>query len=60
MALTLEVAAVRIDANAITVTDGVLGGVEQDSTTAAVEQGTQRLREVLAGRTPQPTPGGVE
>ncbi|MFD7702868.1 hypothetical protein [Streptomyces caelestis] len=58
--LTLEVAAVQIGANAITVTNGGLGGVDQDSTTAAVEQGTQRLQEVLAGRTPQPTPSGVE
>ncbi|MFE2278163.1 hypothetical protein ACFXAE_13115 [Streptomyces sp. NPDC059454] len=58
--LTLDVAAVRIGANAITVTNGGLDGADHDSTAAAVEQGTQRLREVLAGRTPQPTPSGVE
>jgi hypothetical protein len=58
--LTLDVAVVRIGANAITVTNGGLDGADHDTTSTAVEQGTQRLREVLAGRTPQPTPSGVE
>ncbi|MFI1418110.1 hypothetical protein ACH4VX_08955 [Streptomyces sp. NPDC020731] len=58
--LTLDVAAVQIGANAITVTNGGTGGADHDATSAAVEQGTQRLQEVLAGRTPQPTPSGVE
>ncbi|MEW2074392.1 hypothetical protein ACFZAG_29715 [Streptomyces sp. NPDC012403] len=58
--LTLDVAAVQIGANAITVTNGGTGGADHDTTSAAVEQGTQRLREALAGRTPQPTPSGVE
>ncbi|WP_081238249.1 hypothetical protein [Streptomyces viridosporus] len=58
--LTLDVAAVRIGANAITVTNGGLDGADHDTTKAAVEQGTPRLEDVLAGRTPQPTPSGVE
>ena len=58
--LTLDVAAVQIGANAITVTNGGTDGADHDTTSAAVEQGTQRLQEVLAGRTPQPTPSGVE
>ena len=58
--LTLDVAAVRIGADAITVTNGGLDGADHDTTRAAVEQGTPRLEDVLAGRTPQPTPSGVE
>ncbi|KAF3469814.1 hypothetical protein [Streptomyces sp. Tu 3180] len=58
--LTLDVAAVQVGADAITVTNGGLDGADHDTTRAAVEQGTQRLTEVLAGRTPQPTPSGVE
>ncbi|AZM64144.1 MULTISPECIES: hypothetical protein [unclassified Streptomyces] len=58
--LSLDVAAVRIGTSAITVTNGGLDGADHDTTTAAVEQGTQRLQEVLAGRTPSPTPSGVE
>ncbi|MER7491005.1 hypothetical protein ABTY20_35045 [Streptomyces sp. NPDC126497] len=58
--VTLDVAVVQVGANAITVTNGGTGGVDHDATSTAVEQGTQRLREVLAGRTPQPTPSGIE
>ncbi|MFF9488341.1 hypothetical protein [Streptomyces sp. NPDC014676] len=58
--LTLDVAVVQIGANAITVTNGGLDGADHDATTAAVEQGTPRLQAVLAGRTPTPTPSGVE
>lgn len=58
--LTLDVAAVRIGENAITVTNGGLDGADHDTTSTAVEQGTQRLQAVLAGRTPTPTPSGVE
>lgn len=58
--LTLDVAAVQIGANAITVTNGGLDGAKHDSTSTAVEQGTERLQEVLAGGTPQPTPSGIE
>ncbi|MFI8306424.1 hypothetical protein ACIF80_23880 [Streptomyces sp. NPDC085927] len=58
--LTLDVAAVRIGTDAITVTNGGLDGANHNSTEAAVGQGTPRLEEVLAGRTPQSTPTGVE
>ncbi|MDN3270652.1 hypothetical protein [Streptomyces sp. MA15] len=58
--LSLDVAAVQIGADAITVTNGGLEGVDHDTTSAAVEQGTQRLQEVLAGRTPSPTPSGID
>ncbi|MEU3949725.1 hypothetical protein [Streptomyces sp. NPDC029526] len=58
--LTLDVAAVQVGANAITVTNGGLDGAAHDSTDAAVTQGTPRLMEVLAGGTPQPTPSGAE
>ncbi|MEQ8146154.1 hypothetical protein [Streptomyces sp. OP7] len=57
--LSLDVAAVQIGADAITVTNGGLDGADHDTTSAAVEQGTQRLQEVLAGRTPSPTPSGI-
>ena len=58
--LTLDVAVVQIGANAITVTNGGLAGADHDTTSTAVEQGTPRLQAVLAGRTPTPTPSGVE
>ncbi|MDT0403384.1 hypothetical protein [Streptomyces edwardsiae] len=58
--LTLDVAVVRIGADAITVTNGGLGGAGHDATKAAVQQGTQRLKDVLAGGTPTPTPSGIE
>ncbi|MGW7301580.1 hypothetical protein [Streptomyces sp. NPDC054829] len=51
--LTQEIAVVRVDDNAITVTAGGLDGVEDDSTEEAVENGTPRLEDVLAGKTPQ-------
>ncbi|MEV5088146.1 hypothetical protein AB0N18_09425 [Streptomyces griseoincarnatus] len=57
--LSLDVAAVQMGANAITVTNGGLDGADHDTTSAAVKQGTQRLQEVLAGRTPSPTPSGI-
>ncbi|MBT3149421.1 hypothetical protein HTV45_00590 [Streptomyces sp. CHD11] len=57
--LTLDVAAVQLGADAITVTNGGLDGAGHDTTSTAVEQGTKRLEDVLAGRTPQPTPSGV-
>ncbi|MFI5566974.1 hypothetical protein ACIA6T_06290 [Streptomyces sp. NPDC051740] len=58
--LTMDVAVVQIGANAITVTNGGLDGADHNATSAAVEQGTPRLQEVLAGRTPTPTPSGIE
>ncbi|GGW96361.1 hypothetical protein [Streptomyces lomondensis] len=54
--LTLDVAAVRVGNNAITVTAGGLDGDEQDSTGQAARLGTQRLEDVLAGRTPAASP----
>ncbi|MGA5877263.1 hypothetical protein ACPC3D_15815 [Streptomyces cellulosae] len=57
--LSLDVAAVQIGADAITVTNGGLDGADHDTTSAAVKQGTQRLQEVLAGRTPSPTPSRI-
>ena len=58
--LTLDVAVVQIGADAITVTNGGLGGAGHDATKAAVQQGTQRLKDVLAGGTPTPTPSAIE
>ncbi|MCI3270527.1 hypothetical protein [Streptomyces cylindrosporus] len=55
--LTLNVAAVRVGDDAITVTAGGLDGGEEDSTERAVRQGTQRLEDVLAGKTPTANPG---
>ncbi|MFH9002471.1 hypothetical protein ACH4E5_04400 [Streptomyces afghaniensis] len=58
--LTLDVAAVRVGDDAITVTAGGLDGGESDSVQQAVRLGTQRLKDVLAGRTPSPNPGEVD
>lgn len=44
--LTLDVAAVRVGDDAITVTNGSLGEVPSDATWAAVETGARRLEEV--------------
>ncbi|MDN0200133.1 hypothetical protein [Streptomyces sp. S.PNR 29] len=55
--LTLDIAAVRVGADAITVTAGGLAGGEDDSMEQAARQGTQRLQDVLAGKTPSPQPG---
>ncbi|MGW6542629.1 hypothetical protein ACWGBH_07220 [Streptomyces massasporeus] len=54
--LTLDVAAVRVGDDAITVTAGGLDGDENDSTQQAVRQGTQRLEDVLAGKSPAASP----
>ncbi|MET9758959.1 hypothetical protein ABZ016_07875 [Streptomyces sp. NPDC006372] len=54
--LTLDVAAVRVGDDAITVTAGGLDGGEQDSVDQAVKLGTQRLKDVLAGKTPSSNP----
>ncbi|MEU3556257.1 hypothetical protein [Streptomyces fragilis] len=53
--LTLAVAVVRVGTNAITVTQGGVDGARASTTRSAVQQGTQRLEEVLAGRTPAPS-----
>ncbi|MFJ1605417.1 hypothetical protein ACIOHS_18905 [Streptomyces sp. NPDC088253] len=49
--LTLDFAAVRVGDRAVSLTNGGLGGAAQDSTQQAVQVGTQRLQDVLAGRT---------
>ncbi|WP_086564033.1 hypothetical protein [Streptomyces africanus] len=54
--LTLDVAAVRVGDDAITVTAGGLDGGESGSVGQAVRLGTQRLKDVLAGKTPTPNP----
>ncbi|MFE1251297.1 hypothetical protein [Streptomyces sp. NPDC058735] len=54
--LTLDIAAVRVGDDAITVTAGGLDGGQKDSVDQAVKQGTQRLKDVLAGKTPSPNP----
>ncbi|MFE7901175.1 hypothetical protein ACFU3E_27470 [Streptomyces sp. NPDC057424] len=54
--LTLDVAAVRVGDDAITVTAGGLDGGESDSVEQAAELGTQRLKDVLAGRSPAASP----
>ncbi|WP_217207998.1 hypothetical protein [Streptomyces sp. AC550_RSS872] len=58
--LTLDIAAVRVGNNAITVTSGGLDGDEHDSMEQAVQLGTQRLKDVLAGKTPAASPSEIE
>ncbi|MFE6407427.1 hypothetical protein ACFVOR_10840 [Streptomyces sp. NPDC057837] len=58
--LTLDVAAVRVGDDAVTVTAGGLDGGEDDSVGQAAKLGTQRLKDVLAGRTPAPNPSEIE
>ncbi|MBC9725793.1 hypothetical protein [Streptomyces sp. TRM68367] len=58
--LTLDVAAVRVGSDAITLTNGGLDGASHDSTEQAVTLGTQRLKDVLAGRTPAEQPPGQQ
>ncbi|KOG29378.1 hypothetical protein [Streptomyces resistomycificus] len=58
--LTLDVAVVRVGTDAITVTAGGLDGDESDSVEQAVRIGTERLKDVQAGRTPSADPGEVD
>ncbi|MGW1957988.1 hypothetical protein ACWCPI_35475 [Streptomyces sp. NPDC001920] len=58
--LTLDVAAVRVGNDAITVTAGGLDGDEHDSVEQAVKLGTQRLNDVLAGKSPASTPSEIQ
>jgi len=58
--LTLQLAVVRVGSDAITVTSGGLGGTESGTTEAAVRQGTSRLKDVLAGKTPPAQPGNLD
>ncbi|MFI6562499.1 hypothetical protein [Streptomyces sp. NPDC050534] len=55
--LTLDVAVVRVGDDAITITAGGLDGAEQQSTGQAATKGTQRLKDVLSGKTPAAGPG---
>ena len=55
--LTLDVAVVRVGDDAITITAGGLDGGEQQSTGQAATTGTQRLKDVLSGKTPAAGPG---
>ncbi|MEU3985200.1 hypothetical protein AB0F77_34915 [Streptomyces sp. NPDC026672] len=54
--LTADVAALRVGASGATVTNGGLSGADHDSTEMAVQQGAQRLQDVLAGHTPTSNP----
>ncbi|MFE7974884.1 hypothetical protein [Streptomyces shenzhenensis] len=54
--LTTDVAALRVGAAGATVSNGGLSGVDHTSTEAAVRAGAQRLKDVLAGKTPAPNP----
>lgn len=54
--LTLDFAAVRVGGSALSLTNGGLDGAETDSTVQAVQQGTPRLQQVLAGKTPAASP----
>ncbi|MFC9844063.1 hypothetical protein ACFWFF_39300 [Streptomyces sp. NPDC060223] len=54
--LTLDFAAVRVGDRAVSLTNGGLGGAEEDFTNQAVELGTQRLQDVLAKKSPAPRP----
>ncbi|MFG2779211.1 hypothetical protein ACGFY7_15355 [Streptomyces prunicolor] len=58
--LTLQLAVVRVGTDAITVTSGGLDGTESDTTKAAVRNGTTRLKDVQAGRTPPAQPGNLD
>ncbi|MGW1619710.1 hypothetical protein [Streptomyces sp. NPDC002172] len=53
---TLDVAALRVGASGAAVTNGGLSGVDHDSTALALQNGAERLKEVLSGRTPAPLP----
>ncbi|MGW0838106.1 hypothetical protein [Streptomyces prunicolor] len=58
--LTVQLAVVRVGTDAITVTSGGLDGTESDTTKAAVQNGTTRLKDVQAGRTPPAQPGNLD
>ncbi|WP_019070869.1 hypothetical protein [Streptomyces hokutonensis] len=58
--LTLQLAVVRVGTDAITVTSGGLNGTESGTTKAALEQGTSRLKDILAGKTPPAQPGNLD
>jgi len=51
---------VLVGADAITVTAGGLDGGQKDSVEEAVKQGTPRLKDVQAGKTPKPNPSELD
>ncbi|MGW0967639.1 hypothetical protein [Streptomyces sp. NPDC002516] len=55
--LTLDFAAVQVGDSALSLTNGGLSGTEHQSTEQAVQAGTNRLKDVLAGKSPAPTQG---
>lgn len=55
--LTLDYAAVRVGDSALSLTNGGLSGAEHDSTEQAAEAGADRLKDVLNGKSPEPTQG---
>ncbi|MGW2781890.1 hypothetical protein ACWC3X_11685 [Streptomyces populi] len=55
--LTLDFAAVRVGDSALSLTNGGLSGTQHQSTEQAVQAGTNRLKDVLAGKSPAPTQG---
>ncbi|MFG3248950.1 hypothetical protein [Streptomyces sp. NPDC048187] len=58
--LTLDVAAVRVDTSALTVTGGGVDGGQSSSVQQGVRQGTERLQTVLDGKTPSPQPANLD
>ncbi|WP_189309423.1 hypothetical protein [Streptomyces brasiliensis] len=54
--LTVDIAALRVGASGAVVTNGGLSGADHDSTKRAAQHGAQRLKDVLAGKTPSPHP----
>ncbi|MEV6019536.1 MULTISPECIES: hypothetical protein [unclassified Streptomyces] len=55
--LTLDFAAVQVGDSALSLTNGGLSGTEHQSTEQAVQAGANRLKDVLAGKSPAPTQG---
>jgi hypothetical protein len=55
--LTLDSAAVLMGPNGITFTNGGLQGAERNATEQAAKLGSQRLQQVMEGKTPAETPG---
>ncbi|WAU78689.1 hypothetical protein O1Q96_02315 [Streptomyces sp. Qhu-G9] len=58
--LSLDFAAVRVGDSALSLTNGGLADIDSDDTRRAAQLGTQRLQEVLAGRTPAARPSQSE
>jgi hypothetical protein len=58
--LTLDIGVVRVGDSAAFLTNGGLDGAESDSTVQALQQGAQRLKDVLAGKSPAAQPPGQQ